>query len=154
MNTPLSDRQNGGRQAASTTPVESDNIEGLQMNQQRKDNDAGELMRSSKKKSSSQVDRGDPLFEKEKQETPDDNDSFHRLYNKEIKVNQDEIPLLLLELTDIAYKFIKKDQYEKAYVLLQKTESVLEVVNLEHSKRDRYFAFITYHNMAMCFQKL
>ena len=28
---------------------------------------------------------------------------------KEIKVNQDEIPLLLLELTDIAFKFIKKD---------------------------------------------
>ena len=69
-------------------------------------------------------------------------------------MNQDEIPLLLLELTDIAYKFIKKDQWEKAYVLLQKTESVLEVVNLDHSKRDRYFAYITYHNMAMCFQKL
>lgn len=84
----------------------------------------------------------------------DENDSFHRLYNKEIKVNQDEIPLLLLELTDIAYKFIKKDQFEKAYVLLQKTESVLEVVNLDHSKRDRYFAYITYLNMAMCFQKL
>lgn len=28
------------------------------------------------------------------------------------------------------------------------------MVNLEHSKRDRYFAYITYHNMAMCFQKL
>ena len=84
----------------------------------------------------------------------DENDSFHRLYNKEIKVNQDEIPLLLLELTDIAFKFIKKDQFEKAYVLLQKTESVLEVVNLEHSKRDKYFAYITYLNMAMCFQKL
>ena len=39
----------------------------------------------------------------------EENDSFHRLYNKEIKVNQDEIPLLLLELTDIAYKFIVKD---------------------------------------------
>lgn len=95
---------------------------------------------------------------KERDEAPhtagEENDSFHRLYNKEIKVNQDEIPLLLLELTDIAYKFIKKDQYEKAYVLLQKTESVLEVVNLEHSKRDKYFAYITYHNMAMCFQKL
>lgn len=95
---------------------------------------------------------------KEKEDAPptagEENDSFHRLYNKEIKVNQDEIPLLLLELTDIAYKFIKKDQFEKAYVLLQKTESVLEVVNLEHSKRDKYFAYITYHNMAMCFQKL
>ena len=87
----------------------------------------------------------------EKAAAANENDSFHKLYNKEIKVNQDEIPLLLLELTDIAYKFIKKDEYEKAYVLLQKTESVLEVVNLEHSKRDKYFAYITYHNMAMCF---
>lgn len=56
--------------------------------------------------------------EDKQQEATDENDSFHRLYNKEIKVNQDEIPLLLMELTDIAYKFIKKEQYEKAYVLL------------------------------------
>jgi hypothetical protein len=76
------------------------------------DSDAGDLMRSQKKKSSSsdrEKEKADPLFEKEKAENNDDNDSFHRLYNKEIKVNQDEIPLLLLELTDIAYKFIKKD---------------------------------------------
>lgn len=117
------------------------------------ESDAGDLIKHQKKKSNS-IDKPVPSNEKEKAEAPDDNDSFHRLYNKEIKVNQDEIPLLLLELTDIAYKFIKKDQFEKAYVLLQKTESVLEVVNLEHSKRDRYFAYITYHNMAMCFQKL
>jgi hypothetical protein len=84
------------------------------------DSDAGDLMRSQKKKSSSSErgEKAEPHLEKEKAEMNDDNDSFHRLYNKEIKVNQDEIPLLLLELTDIAYKFIKKDQYEKAYVLL------------------------------------
>jgi hypothetical protein len=57
-------------------------------------------------------------------------------------------------LTDIAYNFIKKEKFEKAYVLLQKTESILEVVNLSLSRRDRYYAFITYHNMAMCFQQL
>lgn len=51
---------------------------------------------------------GDKAVDQSNQEG-DENDSFHRLYNKEIKVNQDEIPLLLLELTDIAYKFIKKD---------------------------------------------
>jgi hypothetical protein len=60
----------------------------------------------------------------------DETDSFHKLYNKEIKVNQDEIPILLSELTDIAHNFIKKEQYEKAYVLLQKNESILEVLNL------------------------
>lgn len=39
-------------------------------------------------------------------------------------------------------------------MLLQKTEGVLEVVNLETSTRDKYIAFITYNNIAMCFQKL
>jgi len=39
-------------------------------------------------------------------------------------------------------------------VLLQKTEGVLEVVNLETSSRDKIIAFITSNNMAMCFQKL
>ena len=50
----------------------------------------------------------------------DENDSFYKLYNKEIlnKLNYDEIPTLLSELTDIAYNFIKKEKYEKAYVLL------------------------------------
>ena len=84
------------------------------------DSDAGDLMKSKKKSSPNEHnEKAEPSFEKkEEKEGADDNDSFHRLYNKEIKVNQDEIPLLLLELTDIAYKFIKKDQYEKAYVLL------------------------------------
>ncbi len=31
---------------------------------------------------------------------------------------------------------------------------MLEVVNLETSTRDKYIAFITYNNIAMCFQKL
>jgi len=39
-------------------------------------------------------------------------------------------------------------------ILLQKTEGVLDVINLEKSKRDKYIAFTAYHNMAMCYQKL
>ena len=57
----------------------------------------------------------------------EENDSFHKLYNKEIKVNQDEIPIILAELTDAAYNFIQRENYEKALILLQKTEGVLEV---------------------------
>ena len=49
------------------------------------------------------------------------------MYNKEIKVNQDEIPIILAELTDAAYNFIQRENYEKALILLQKTEGVLEV---------------------------
>lgn len=49
------------------------------------------------------------------------------MYNKEIKVNQDEIPIILAELTDAAFNFIQRENYEKALILLQKTEGVLEV---------------------------
>ena len=49
------------------------------------------------------------------------------MYNKEIKVNQDEIPIILSELTDAAFNFIQRENYEKALILLQKTEGVLEV---------------------------
>ena len=35
-----------------------------------------------------------------------ESDSFYKMYNKEIKVNQDEIPIILAELTDAAYNFI------------------------------------------------
>ena len=78
-------------------------------------------------------------------------DSFYRMYNKEIKVNQDEIPIILAELTDAAYNFIQRENYEKALILLQKTEGVLEVVSLEGCSRDKYVSFITYNNMSMCF---
>ena len=56
-----------------------------------------------------------------------ESDSFYKMYNKEIKVNQDEIPIILAELTDAAYNFIQRENYEKALILLQKTEGVLEV---------------------------
>ena len=56
-----------------------------------------------------------------------ESDSFYKMYNKEIKVNQDEIPIILAELTDAAFNFISRENYEKALVLLQKTEGVLEV---------------------------
>ena len=35
-----------------------------------------------------------------------ESDSFYKMYNKEIKVNQDEIPIILAELTDAAFNFI------------------------------------------------
>ena len=45
----------------------------------------------------------------------------------EIKVNQEEIPIVLYELVDAAYNYIQRESYEKALILLQKTEGVLEV---------------------------
>ena len=89
----MADVQNDqkGRKATSTTPVDlmSPNIEGQMLQPRKLDSDAGDLMRPQKKKAqSSEREKADPLTaEKEKAEGNDDNDSFHRLYNKEIKVN-------------------------------------------------------------------
>ena len=80
-----------------------------------------------------------------------ESDTFFKMYNREIKVNQDEIPIILAELTDAAYNFIQREQWEKALILLQKTEGVLEVVTLENCARDKFVQFITYNNMSMCF---
>lgn len=66
------------------------------------------------------------------------------MYNKEIKVNQDEIPIILAELTDAAFNFIQRENYEKALILLQKTEGVLEVSDSfyrDSSKKNGHIIF-------------
>lgn len=60
-------------------------------------------------------------------ELSQESDSFFKYYNKEIKVNQEEIPVVLYELVDAAYNYIQRESYEKALILLQKTEGVLDV---------------------------
>jgi hypothetical protein len=47
-----------------------------------------------------------------------ENDTFNRHYNKELRVSKDEIPIVMAELNDSAYQFIKREQYERALNLL------------------------------------
>lgn len=59
----------------------------------------------------------------DKQKTSNDkqsteSDSFFKNYNKEIKVSQEEIPIVLNELNDAAYNYINRESYDKALVLL------------------------------------
>lgn len=55
-------------------------------------------------------------------------DSFNKFYNKELKVSEDEIPLVLMELNESALNYINRDQFENALILLQKAHGVLEVL--------------------------
>jgi hypothetical protein len=50
--------------------------------------------------------------------TFNENDTFNRHYNKELRVSKDEIPLVLAELNDAAIQFIRREQWEKALNLL------------------------------------
>lgn len=38
-----------------------------------------------------------------------ENDLFNKHYNKELRVSKDEIPIVLAELNESAYAFIKKE---------------------------------------------
>jgi len=49
---------------------------------------------------------GEKKSRNSKQEFSHESDSFYKYYNKEIKVNQDEIPIVLSELIDAAYNYI------------------------------------------------
>lgn len=45
-------------------------------------------------------------------------EAFNKHYNKELRVSKEEIPIVLAELNDSAYQFIKREQYERALNLL------------------------------------
>lgn len=80
-----------------------------------------------------------------------ENDTFNRHYNKELRVSKDEIPIVMAELNDSAYQFIKREQYERALNLLQKAYGIMDVIDFTSCRRDKYHLFIMFHNMALCY---
>jgi hypothetical protein len=54
-----------------------------------------------KKNSSSNQSNGSGTF--------NENDTFNKHYNKELRVSKDEIPIVLSELNDNAIQFIKRE---------------------------------------------
>lgn len=48
----------------------------------------------------------------------------------------DEIPIVLLELSESALAFITREQFERALLLLQKAHGVLDVVDINSCRRD------------------
>ena len=96
-----------------------------------------------KKTSSSNQSNGSGTF--------NENDTFNKHYNKELRVSKDEIPIVLAELNDNAIQFIKREQYDKALNLLQKAYGIMDVVDFTVCKRDKFHLFILFHNMALCY---
>lgn len=54
---------------------------------------------------------------------------FQKHYSKELKVNEDEIPFVLAEFIENSMRYIKKEQYEKALILLQKAHGIINVIS-------------------------
>ena len=79
---------------------------------------------------------------------------FQKHYSKELKVNEDEIPFVLAEFIENSMRYIIKEQYEKALILLQKAHGIINVISIDNCQRDKYFGYVIFINMAVWFQKM
>jgi hypothetical protein len=79
---------------------------------------------------------------------------LNKHYNKELRVSQVEVPIFLNDLNDSALKYISREQYEIALVLFQKAHGIINVISLDHCRRDQHLGFIIFHNMAACYQRM
>ncbi len=80
-------------------------------------------------------------------------DQFSKHYNRELKVTEEEIPLILVELCQSAIQLINREQFEQALTLLQKAHGVLDVVDLSSSRssHDEAHALALFYNMGLCY---
>ena len=53
-------------------------------------------------------------------------DSFQKMYSKELDLDEDEVPIILHELNDSAIHFISREQFERSLSLLQKAQTLLD----------------------------
>jgi tetratricopeptide (TPR) repeat protein len=81
-------------------------------------------------------------------------DSFEKFYNKDLDLEEDQVPVVIYELNESALNFISQEQYEKALILLQKAQTMLDQIQSHKIDHDKFIFMLTLHNMAMCYQKL
>ena len=68
-----------------------------------------------------------------------------------MKVSEEEIPLVLIELNMSALQHIKRENYDQALTLLQKAHGVLDVVDFGRGDCDNAHALTLFYNMALCY---
>lgn len=82
------------------------------------------------------------------------NDSFDTIFNKELDLEIEEVPMVLFELHENALYYIDREEWDKALVLLQKAQIIIEQANVEKFKKDRLIIIIIFHNTALWYQML
>ena len=69
--------------------------------------------------------------------------------------------MVLFELHENSISYIEREEWDKALVLLQKAQIIIEVslrnlisfqqANIERFKKDRLIIIIVFHNTALCY---
>lgn len=76
------------------------------------------------------------------------------LNNKEFSLDMSEVPVVLFELHENSLLYMDSEEYDKALMLLQKAQTLIERLNIENFKRDRLIIVIIFHNTALWHQLL
>lgn len=79
---------------------------------------------------------------------------FNLLFNKELDLEMSEVPVVLFELHENSLLYMDSEEWDRALMLLQKAQALIEQLNIESFKRDRLIVVIIFHNTALCHQML
>lgn len=71
------------------------------------------------------------------------------LFNKELDLDMSEVPVVLFELHENSLLYMDSEEWDRALVLLQKAQALIEQLNIENFKRDRLIIVIIFHNTAL-----
>ena len=75
-------------------------------------------------------------------------------FNKEVDLELNEVPVVLFELHENSLLYMDREEWERALILLQKAQVLIEQMNLENFKKDRLIIVIIFHNTALWHQML
>mmetsp|Transcript_11717 Transcript_11717/g.14822 ORF Transcript_11717/g.14822 Transcript_11717/m.14822 type:complete len:97 (+) Transcript_11717:66-356(+) len=72
--------------------------------------------RESKKSKQQAIDTG--VIDAKQKEDKEQNDSFEKYYNKDLDLDEDQVPVVIYELNESAINFISQESFEKGLILL------------------------------------
>jgi hypothetical protein len=107
-----------------------------------------DLDKPSKSNESDEKDMGIKLH------NPSSDETFEMTFNKEVDLEMNEVPVVLFELHENSLLYMDREEWERALILLQKAQVLIEQMSLENFKKDRLIIVIVFHNTALWHQML
>lgn len=91
----------------------------------------------SKDKNSKSLSINNGMDEKDlgvKLQNPSSDETFEMTFNKEVDLEINEVPVVLFELHENSLLYMDREEWERALILLQKAQVLIEQMNLENFK--------------------
>jgi hypothetical protein len=61
-------------------------------------------------------------------------ETFEATFSKDLEIDIDEVPAVLFELHENSLLYMDREEWDKALILLQKAQVLIEQVNIENYK--------------------